>query len=80
VGRAGGFVFATAGASARVTGTGGAGLFAQAGPGASVGQRGGQGAGLAQEVSAVPLPAGLPLLLLGLGALGVAARRRGRSS
>ncbi|MEP1356065.1 MAG: VPLPA-CTERM sorting domain-containing protein [Tateyamaria sp.] len=28
------------------------------------------------EVSAVPLPAGLPLLLAGLGALGIASRRR----
>jgi hypothetical protein len=48
-------------------------LFAQAR--VAVGQGAGQGAGQ-DDVSAVPLPAGLPMLLAGLGALGLMARRK----
>jgi hypothetical protein len=75
LGGAGGFAFTTGSAAALAPEGVGLGLFAEAsGAGGA-----GQAAGAASEISAVPLPAGLPLMLVGIAALGMAARRRGTS-
>ena len=73
LGGAGGFAFTTGSAAALATEGVGLGLFAEASATGAAGQ------GSASEISAVPLPSGLPLLLVSIGALGMAARRRGTS-